>query len=87
MIYLMYGAAGALTVLILLAVGACIGWKANDALEKRGSKRAAVEATEEQRRQLAAQQKAFEDMLSYNQDTAYGTNRTLNGLGGGERYE
>lgn len=87
MIYLLYGAAGTLAVLILLAVGACIGWKANEVLEKRGSKRSAVEATEEQRRQLIAQQKAFEDMLSYNQDTAYGVNLTLNGLGGGERYE
>lgn len=84
MIYLMYGAAGMLAVLALLSAGAYIGWRANSAFGKLSRKRAGEEASEEQRRQLAAQQQAFEDMLSYNQDTAYGVSRLVIGLGGGD---
>ena len=83
MIYLAYGAAGMLIVLMLLSVGCVIGWRANDAFAKYTHRRAAAEATEEERRQLIAQQQAFESMLSYNQDAAYG----VGGAPGGERYE
>ena len=82
MIYLLYGAAGVLLVLALLATGALVGWKANNAVSRYSKKRAAEELTEEQRRQFVAQQQAFEDMLHYNQDTAYGTNRPLSSMGG-----
>ena len=87
MIYLVYGAAGVLAVLGLLTLGAFIGWRANDAVASLGGKRAAEEVTEEQRRQFLAQQQAFEDMLHYNQDTAYGVNKALGGLRGGAEIE
>lgn len=85
MVYLAYGAEGTLAVLGLLALGFFSGWKANNAFVKYSRKRAAAEATEEQRRQLAAQQQAFEEMLNYNQDIAYGMNNNLTALGGGEQ--
>lgn len=72
MIYLVYGAVGTLAVLGLLACGIFIGWKANDAFAKHSRQKAAEEATEEQKRMLMAQQQAFEEMLGYNADTAYG---------------
>lgn len=85
MIHLMYGAVGAFSVLTLLVLGFLAGWKANEvfAAQKRP---AAEEVTEEQRRHLLAQQQAFEEMLHYNQDTAYGANRILSGMGGAD-YE
>ena len=84
MSYLVYGAGGMLAVLLLLAAGAFLGWRANDAFGKYSARRAAAEATEEQLRQLAAQQQAFESMLGYNQDTAYGLNAGLSAAEGGE---
>lgn len=86
MIYLVYGAGGILTVLALLAAGAVLGWRANDAFGRYHARRAAEEATEEQLRQFAAQQQAFESMLSYNQDTAYGVSTGLSETEGGERF-
>jgi len=85
MSYLVYGAAGMLAVLMLLAAGSVLGWWANDAFGRYSTRRAAEEATEEQVRQLAAQQQAFESMLSYNQDTAYGLNAGLSAVEGGEK--
>lgn len=84
MSYLVYGAGGMLAVLMLLAAGAFLGWRASDAFGKYSARRAAEEATEEQLRQLAAQQQAFESMLSYNQNTAYGLDTGLSGAEGGE---
>ena len=87
MIYLLYGAGGTLAVLVLLAIGTFAGWRANDAFGKYSARRAAQEATEEQRRQLMAQQQAFESMLSYNQDTAYCVNTETGVMEGGELIE
>lgn len=81
MIHLMYGAVGALSVLALLLLGGLAGWKANEVFNSRAKPCAAEDATEEQRRQLRLQQQAFEEMLHYNQDTAYGTNRLVSGMG------
>lgn len=72
MMYLVYGAVGTLAVLSLLSLGFFIGWKANDAFVKQSRLRAAEEATEDQKRMLLAQQQAFESMLNYNIETAYG---------------
>ena len=72
MIYLFFGAVGTLAVLGLLACGVFIGWKANGAFIRHSRQYAVEEATEEQRRQLLAQQQAFEEMLGYNADAAYG---------------
>lgn len=75
--YLIYGALGTLAVLALLALGVFIGWKANTSFRTHSTRAAAEEASEEELRQLKAEQKAFESMLNYNQDTAYGMSKTL----------
>ena len=85
MIHLMYGAVGAFAVLVLLALGFLAGWQVNKILAAQ-KRPAAEEVTEEQRRHLIAQQQAFEEMLHYNQDTAYGANQMLSGMGGAD-YE
>lgn len=87
MIYLIYGAVGALMVLGVLAAGVFIGWKAGDAARKYGGSSTAGQETEEQRRQLKAQQQAFESMLSYNTDTAYGIDPAFSALMGGAECE
>lgn len=83
MIYLIYGAAGALTVFMLVTAGFLTGWKSAEMFRKRGADSTAEEATEEQLRQLAAQQQAFESMLSYNAETAYGVDSAFRTLRGG----
>lgn len=82
--YVLYGAFGALAVLILLAAGAAMGWAANSAVRKHSAKAAAEEASEEERRALIAQQRAFEDMLNYNPERAYGMTTGLDDLAGGD---
>ena len=72
MIYLLYGAVGTLAVLGLLACGVFIGWKGNNAFQKYTRHRAEEEATEEQKRRERAQQAFYEELLSYNTETAYG---------------
>ena len=84
MMSLIYGAAGMLAVLGLLAVGVFLGWKATRMFDRYRTKRAEEEITQEQRRQLAAQQQAFEEMLRYNQDTAYGLTGVSTMQGGDE---
>ena len=83
MISFIYGALGMLAVLGLLAVGAFLGWKFTGMFERYRRERVQEEVTQEQRRQLAAQQQAFEEMLRYNQDTAYGL-AGLNAMQGGD---
>lgn len=80
--YLIYGALGVLVVLALLALGIFVGWKANTAFRLHSTRVAAEEASEEERRQLVADQRAFESMLNYNQDTAYGLNKGLDEMVG-----
>ena len=77
-----FGAVGAVTVVALIALGVFIGWKANNAFRAHSNRVAAEEASEEERRQLIADQRAFESMLSYNQDTAYGLNKGLSEMVG-----
>ncbi len=76
MMYLIYGAVGMLAVLVLLACGFFAGWYANHAFVRYSRKHQVEMATHEEQMQLMAQQRAFESMLNYNQDTAYGINRT-----------
>ncbi len=80
--YFIFGAVGALSVMVLLATGVLIGWKANNSFRKHSSRVAAEEASEEERRQLIADQRAFETMLNYNQDTAYGLAKGLDEMVG-----
>ena len=84
MTYVFYGAMGMLAVLGLLAAGTVIGWKAHGAWYERARKAVAEEATEEERRQIVEQQRAFEGMLNYNLEQAYGMNKTLEELARGD---
>lgn len=85
MIYLMYGAGGTLAVLAVFFLGGFLGWKLRATCSQYRVTKEAQEVTQEQRRELAAQQQAFEEMLRYNQDTAYGIGAGVELLGGGER--
>ena len=84
MIYLMYGAGGMLVILTVFFFSGFLGWKACEGVGKYSRKRTAQEVTQEQRRELAAQQQAFEEMLRYNQDTAYGIGAGVEVLRGDE---
>lgn len=72
MIYVLYGALGVIGVIVLLGVGILCGWKGHIAWQAHTRKAVSEEASEEERRQLQAQQKAFEGMLNYNTEMAYG---------------
>lgn len=74
MIYVLYGAGGMLLALALLAAGAVAGWKGRIAWKERTRQAAAKETTEEEKRQLEEEQKAFRGMLNYNAETAYQIN-------------
>lgn len=68
MIALVYGALGAAAVLLLLTLGAVLGWRC--AMYRRAGLEENI--GEEMHRRLAAEQRAFEAMLHYNSDAAYG---------------
>ncbi len=67
-----YGALGVISVLLIFAVGVVIGWKACKADEARRSHRIEVELGERERLQLKQEQEAFNTMLGYNIEMAYG---------------
>lgn len=71
MAYVLYGAGGMLLALALLATGAVIGWKGRIAWQEHTRQAVVKEATEEEKRQLEAEQKAFSGLLNYNAETAY----------------
>ena len=85
MIYLMYGAGGMLAILAVFLLGGFLGWKLRESFSRYRTTKEVQEITREQRRELAAQQQAFEEMLRYNQDTAYGIGAGVELLGGDER--
>lgn len=85
MTYVLYGAAGILAVLGLLALGGAMGWKIHGVWLDHTRKAVAKEATEEERRLLTEQQRAFEGMLHYNTEQAYGLTRRLEELAGGDQ--
>lgn len=65
MMYLLYGALGALWTLMAFIGGAVVGWKGKSMTTAR-------EKAAEERRSFDAEQRSFEEMLRYNMDTAYG---------------
>lgn len=81
MIEICCGAVGALAVLGAFLLGAAVGKKYCEA-PVRGS--AGCEESEEEKRLLLEEQQAFENMLHYNMDTAYGLGDGGDGLAGGE---
>jgi hypothetical protein len=80
MTYVLYGAAGILAVLLLLAGGVLLGWKLKGVYEQHTRQTAEDTRTEEQKRQVRQEQAAFEAMMHYNIDTAYGQDKTLESL-------
>ncbi len=74
------GAVGALLVIAVLALGVIIGWKARE----MPGRRCAAERNGEEKGRMGEEQRAFEDMLHYNMNTAYGMNGGLERLMGGE---
>ena len=81
MIYALYGAAGMLAVLALLGLGALLGWKGREKWQERARQAVDKEVDERERREAAEQQRAFEGLLSYSMDTAYGVHDPLAELG------
>lgn len=74
--YVFFSALGALAAVALLGLAAVVGWAAG-AVPRCGSRRQERFAAREERQRLLAEQKAFEAVLSYSPETAYG-------LGGAE---
>jgi predicted negative regulator of RcsB-dependent stress response len=79
MINFLIGAAGMLAVLGLLVLGAFFGWKARERFQAK----AVQEVSEAERRRFEAEQQAFESMLNYNVDTAYGLTGGVENMQGG----
>ena len=79
MINFLIGAAGMLAVLGLLVLGAFFGWKAKERFQAK----AVQEVSEAERRRFEAEQQAFESMLNYNADTAYGLTGGVENMQGG----
>ena len=80
MTYFLLGAAGTLAVLGLVSLGAFCGWKARERFQQK----AVQEVREEERRRVEEDQRAFNDMLNYNIDTAYGMTGSVENLFGGD---
>lgn len=77
MTYVIYGAVGAIAVLLLLLSGAIIGWKAHGVYTAHlaAMQPAAPEPrqpTPEEVRQFMEDQEAFSTMLHYSPEIAYG---------------
>lgn len=71
MAYFLYGVGGVLLVIALLVLGAVMGWKGHIAWQKHTRQAAVQEATEEEKRQLEAEQRALSGLLNYNVEMAY----------------
>lgn len=75
-----YGALGVLLVLGLIALGFFMGWKARVLWVQHTHRAVAAELTEQEKRDLKAEQKAFDGLMNYNVETAYGMNTSLDEL-------
>lgn len=87
MLNVLYGALGVLLVLGLLVLGFFMGWRARILWLTHTSRAVNREINEKERLAFEAQQRAFDDLLSYNTETAYGMNANINDIygEGGER--
>ena len=77
MVNIVYGALGVIAVLGLLGLGFFMGWNARVKWVDHTTRAVSVEINEQQKRDLEAQQRAFETMMSYNQEVAYGETKGL----------
>ena len=77
---IIYGALGALFVIVLFAVGGLVGW-----LARAKFYRAKAESPEEaELRRMQEEQDAFRQVQNYNADVAYGIKDALEALEGSE---
>ena len=79
--YVLYGAGGVLLALALLLSGAVLGWKGHTAWVEHTRRAVVEEVTEEEKRRQEAEQKAFSDLLNYNEEMAYSGQRDFSGGG------
>lgn len=77
MLYIAYGACGVIAVLMLLCIGAVLGWKLRGTYDLHTRRIAEDTRTEAQKQQFREEQEAFESMMSYNVDMAYGLDNSL----------
>lgn len=77
MLYIAYGALGVIAVLVLLGIGAVLGWTLKSTYDAHTRKVAEDTRTDEQKRQFKEDQEAFEAMMHYNTDIAYGLDNSL----------
>ena len=75
--YVLYGALGCLACLFLVIVGVVLGWKIRGVYDRGFHRKAEmteqeVQAQEEQRRKLKAEQTAFHVLQNYSAEQAYG---------------
>lgn len=75
MAYLIYGAVGVIAVLLLLLGGAFLGWKLHAAYLKHNTRVVREELTEEQKQKFAADMAAWDAMMNYSTEAAYGLTR------------
>ena len=78
--YVAYGALGVLFALGLLALGFFAGWRGRGMWLKHTAQAVKQEISEQERREFEAQQKAFDGLLSYNAEQAFGMNKSLEEL-------
>lgn len=68
----LYGCFGVLAVLALLCIGAFLGWKLRIAYDRHNRRVVQEGVTEEQLRQFRMDQEAFDAMMNYSTEVAYG---------------
>ena len=69
---ILYGSIGVIAVLVLLFIGAFLGWKLRVAYDQHNRNVVREGVTEEQIRRFHADQEAFSAMINYSPETAYG---------------
>jgi hypothetical protein len=74
------GAVGVLAVLALLALGAALGWRARSFWMRHIAQAQQQELTEQEKRAFQAQQRAFDELMGYSADIAYGMDKSLDEL-------
>lgn len=67
-----YGAIGVIVALILFAAGCLLGWKLNDSYRAHAKQTVAKELTETERIRAKEDAEAFNTMMNYSSDVAYG---------------
>lgn len=72
MLYVAYGALGVLFALGLLSLGFFIGWKGHVLWLKHTHRAVRQELSEQEKQAFEAQRKAFDGLMGYNAEVAYG---------------